>query len=157
MVTLQRKIRKIMLIVLGIIIIAYLFVQSERLRIAERKPQVHQPEIFKTNEETISKTDNDECKNTNFSKGKFQTDGWQKVDKQGTVYVYSAYVSWAGDSDVLIVGTEKSADTMVNREISIRQRTEEAIFYCVYWHLGHFTNSMVEAGKVVCTTVEMEK
>ena len=78
------------------------------------------------------------------------------MDEQGKLYVYSAYVSWAGDSEVLIIGTEKSVDTVENGVIVVSQTNEE-ILYCAIWHLGHFTNSVVEAEKVACDAVEKEK
>ena len=149
-----------MLIMFGVIIITYLFFQSERLTSVERKRRENQSDISTSDAAIVNETADKgdaKCKNVNRTIETYEAGNWQKVDENGMVYVYSAYISWSGDNEVFIIGVEKPGDATEQGEIIIGQKTEELVYYCVYWYMGHFTNSKAEAKKIVSPLMERKK
>ena len=165
MLALQRNLRNdlIMLIMLGVIIITYLFIQSERMASVERLHHVNKSEIFILDEEITEGIGGMETRENNTTKSEivngtketFDTENWQGVDETGMVCVYSAYIDWPGGSEVLIIAAEKLVAE--RGETIIGQKTEESSLYCAYWYLGHLSNKLVEAEKVESPLVERKK
>ena len=165
MLALQRKLRNdlIVLIMLGVIIIAYLFIQSERMATVERLHHVNKSEIFILDEALNNEIggkftrENNTAKSeiVNWTKETYDARNWQKVDEYENVYAYSAYIDWPGGSEVLVIAAEKPVAE--RGETIIGQKTEESSLYCTYWYLGHLSNNLVEAEKVATPIMENKK
>lgn len=160
--SLQRKLKWkfYALIVVGIALIGYLIIRSDNLKILHSKLQKYQMEGKTptcTKHSALEIDSNVGCDNVSVSKDMFQLDGWQKVDKYGTVYVHSAYFSWAGDSEVLILGTLQNEEPESDGVLVIRQSKDTEMFSCVYWYMGRYTKPPVEAKMIIAPSVEKEK
>ena len=89
------------------------------------------------------------CGNTTVPNYSPQVDYWQRVDTYGTAYVFSAYVSGPAQLEVFIIGALKDGEATAEDVLVVSAMGDEkATFYCIYWLLGHYTETMFKADVV---------
>ena len=89
------------------------------------------------------------CDNTTVPNHSPLVDHWQRVDTYGTAYVFSAYVSGPAQQEVFIIGALKDGEATAEDVLVVSAMGDEkATFYCIYWLLGHYTETMFRADVV---------
>lgn len=89
------------------------------------------------------------CENNTVQIHSPLVDHWQRVDTYGTAYVFSAYVAGPAQLEVFIIGALQDGEATAEDVLVVSAMGDEkATFYCIYWLLGRYIETMFKADVV---------